>query len=347
MDFKSYLIDESASCIDAMKKINDNGKKIVFLESNNKIVASLSDGDIRRWIIKGGNLSVQCKLVANYDFKYLFESDSQKARDIMSTYKINSIPILNDTKCLINIITIDNKNFDAPIKEKIPVVIMAGGFGTRLYPYTKILPKPLIPIGDTPILEHIINRFVEIGIEDFYVIVNHKKNMIKAYFNEIQKDYNLIFVDEEMPLGTGGGLSLISPKITDSFILTNCDILINQKISSIVNHHKVSGNLITMVVATKDVQIPYGTVELDSNGKVSRIVEKPNFNFLTNTGFYVVEPGILNLLEHNKKIDFPDIFEKLNDENQKVGVYPITENDWLDMGQIDELDKMRKKMGYE
>ena len=221
---------------------------------------------------------------------------------------------------------------------------MAGGLGTRLYPYTKILPKPLIPVGEIPIIEHIINRFYRQGAQNFYLIVNHKKNMIKAYLNDIEKAYQVCFVDEEQPLGTGGGLSLLKGEISQPFILSNCDILIDSDYEKIYEHHLSENNYITMVCSLKNMRIPYGVVEISKDGGIEEMKEKPEISFFTNTGMYVVHPEVIDELELNQRIDFPDIIEKCRQEGKKIGVYPISENSWLDMGQIDELEEMRRRL---
>jgi len=224
------------------------------------------------------------------------------------------------------------------------VVMMAGGLGTRLFPYTKILPKPLIPVGEIPISEHIMDRFALYGIESFTLIVNHKKNMIKSYFNEVQKTYSISYVDEDIPLGTGGGLSLLNGKVNDTFILTNCDILIDEDYKKIYDFHIDSGNIITMVCSLKNVKIPYGVIELDDNGNIKNMKEKPEFSFFTNTGMYIVDKRVIEELEKNTYVGFPDIIDKYRKNGYKVGVYPISENNWLDMGQLEDLEKMRVKL---
>lgn len=226
---------------------------------------------------------------------------------------------------------------------------MAGGLGKRLYPYTKILPKPLIPIGEIPISEHIINRFNKYGCKEFFLIVNHKKNMIKAYYNEIEKDYSISYADEDedKPLGTGGGLSLLKGKINSTFILSNCDILIKEDYEKIYNHHKVEKNLITMVCSLKHIKIPYGVINTNEKGEIEDMKEKPEISIFANTGMYIVEPEVLNLIEENKFVGFPDIIKRVMDEGKKVGIYPISENAWLDMGQLDEMEEMRSRLENE
>ncbi|WP_297438401.1 sugar phosphate nucleotidyltransferase [uncultured Clostridium sp.] len=222
----------------------------------------------------------------------------------------------------------------------VPVVIMAGGKGTRLYPYTKILPKPLILIGDIPIVERIINKFNDIGCSEYYLTVNYKKDMIKSYFDEIEKAYTINHIVEDRPLGTGGGLYLLRNKINKTFFLSNCDVLIDADYKEIYKYHKENNNIITMICAKKNLIIPYGVVNLNDKGKIDSIVEKPEYTFLTNTGMYVVEAEVLDKIEVNVFLDFPTLIEKLRCEGKSVGVYSISEDCWMDMGQVDEMKKM-------
>jgi NDP-sugar pyrophosphorylase family protein len=262
----------------------------------------------------------------------------------MKKNNIDALPLINEKGEIVSILFLNDEIIREKNRLEVPVVIMAGGLGTRLYPYTKILPKPLIPVGEIPIAEHIINRFNKYGCKDFYLILNHKKNMIKAYFNEISKDYSVNYIDEEKPLGTGGGLSLLKNKINSTFILSNCDILIEEDYYKLYRHHKKENNLITMVTSLKNLKIPYGVIEISETGEIESMEEKPSFSFFTNTGMYVVEPRVIEELEENKVIGFPDIIEHYQNKGEKVGVYPISEKSWLDMGQLDELEEMRKRI---
>jgi NDP-sugar pyrophosphorylase family protein len=168
--------------------------------------------------------------------------------------------------------------------------------------------------------------------------------MIKAYFNEIEKPYKLEYVDEDKPLGTGGGLSLLKGKINSTFILSNCDILIEEDYEKIYNYHKKENNLITMVCSLKNFKIPYGVIEISETGKVEKMKEKPELSFFINTGMYIVEPKIIEELEENKFIDFPNIIEHYKDKGEKIGIYPISENSWMDMGQIDGMEEMQRRL---
>lgn len=345
MDIQKYFIDENSSVIEAMKQLDKEACKVLFIQENGVLKAALSDGDVRRWIVDGGSLEEQIKKIANYSPKYVYLDNKEKARDILESNSVEVIPIVDDKLVIVDIVTWNSKE-KRNHKEAIdvPVVMMAGGKGTRLYPYTKILPKPLIPIGEIPIAEHIIQSFVEVGCNKFYLIVNHKKGMIKAYFNDEDNPYKIEFVDENEPLGTGGGLSLLDGLVDETFILTNCDILLDVDFSEIYKYHKEHRNIITMICALQNVQIPYGVVHMSEGGKIDSIQEKPELSFFTNTGCYIVEPEVIKKIEKNTFIGFPDIIEEYRKEGRNVGVFPIGEKAWMDMGQIDELEKMRSSL---
>lgn len=342
-----FLIDENKSILEAMKQLDQVARKVLFVVKDNHFVASLTDGDIRRWILKKGSLDKAVKEIANYNPKYLFIGEKHKSREYMRNNSIEALPILGKNKEIASVVFWDDTEVNIKGNLKAQVVIMAGGLGTRLYPYTKILPKPLIPVGEIPIVEHIINRFNKQGCEEFHLIVNHKKNMIKAYLNDIEKDYAIHYVDESTPLGTGGGLSLLKGHINQPFILSNCDILIDSDYEKIYQHHLNENNFITMVCSLKNIKIPYGVVEISEEGGIEELREKPEISFFTNTGMYIVDHLVIEELKFNEKIDFPDIIDFYRKEGKKVGVYPISENSWLDMGQLDELDEMRRRLDDE
>ncbi len=345
MGIETLFIAEERSVLEAMKQIDATAKQILMVAENNKLKAIITDGDIRRHLLRGGKLDDKVKEIANYNPRFIHEKDKANSRELMKNWSLLSLPVVNEKLEIQSIIFVHDYEIGRNHSVSAPVVIMAGGLGTRLYPYTKILPKPLIPIGEIPITEHIINRFTEYECNEFHLIVNHKKNMIKAYFSEAQKDYKLEFHDESLSLGTGGGLSLLKGKMETTFFFTNCDVLIKANYKEIYDFHKQNGNMITIVAAYKHFTIPYGIINLDSNGEIATMIEKPEYSFLTNTGFYVVEPEVVDRLEDDKVIGFPDIIEQQKSLGEKIGVFPVSEKCWLDMGQLEELEEMRKELG--
>lgn len=349
MDINKFIIDESVTVLDAMKTMDKAAKKILFIVKKNKLFAALTDGDIRRWIIAKGNLNSPIKMLANYSPLYMnLNEEREVIMQYMRDNSIEALPLLNEDGEIKKVIFWDNTECGDEInKVSLPVVMMAGGYGKRLYPYTNILPKPLIPIGEIPIAERIINNFYKQGCEKFYLIVNYKKNMIKAYFNEVEKKYQVLYVDEDIPLGTGGGLSLLKGKIDSTFILTNCDILIQEDFFKIYEYHKQKKNTVTMICSLKNFLIPYGVVEMGDDGCVEELKEKPQMPFLTNTGCYIVDQKIMRYLTEGEIISFPEIIMRCKRGGDRVGVYPISENAWLDMGQFDEMEKMKKQLKLE
>ncbi len=326
-------VEENKSIFEAMRQIDRNARKILFVHDNEKLLASLTDGDIRRWILKKGDIQLPVKYAANYNPIYIYEQQVDMAARIMRKYQIDAVPVVDKNHIIQTVVFAnDLKKEHCLFDKEIPIVIMAGGRGTRLSPYTNILPKPLIPIGDYPISEHIVNYFYSYGCRQFYMIVNYKRNMIKAYFDELDKDYRIDFIIEEKELGTGGGISLLKGKINDTFILTNCDILINDDLTMAYQQHVASGNLITVICSLKNFIIPYGVVNVGANGEIETMKEKPSMPFWANTGCYFVDPRVVENLKYNEPIDFPQIIEKYLTEGKRVGVYPIGEEAWLDMG---------------
>lgn len=345
MDLKEFIVTEDSTIKQAMRQMDKNAKEIVYVTKDSQLIGSLSDGDIRRWILKDGDIAQSVSNAMHNNPVSVFENEYDKAQEIFEEKKgINSLPVLNQDNTIRTIIF---RTSEQIYKEKLntPVVIMAGGKGTRLYPYTKILPKPLIPIGDTPIVERIINRFNQFGCKQFLMSVNYKKNMIKSYFNDVDADYYLKYIEEDKPLGTGGSLSLMKSQLNDTFFVSNCDILIDADYTSIYDFHVKNNYDVTMVASVKNTVIPYGVLKLDENGLLESTEEKPEYTHLINTGMYLLNTSILDLVPENEFVDLPTIISNAKEKGMRVGVYPVSENSWLDMGQIKEMENMIDSLG--
>lgn len=344
MELERFVLCGNESIFEAMQKIDENGYGIAFICENMKLRGVISDGDIRRYMLKHGDLEASVQTIANFKPKFLLIDSKENSQEYIKRNKITAIPILDRYHKLVRIDLANHVTIYAAKKLNNQVVIMAGGKGTRLYPYTNILPKPLIPIGEKTITEHIIERFERVGCTEFCMIVNYKKNLIKAFFSDNERETNVTFVEEEKFLGTGGGLKLLMGKMKDSFFMTNCDILIEEDYSLIMEYHKEQGNICTMVCVEKKVEIPYGIVELDDKDNVKNLKEKPAYTFLTNTGLYVLEPSFLDEIPNDTFIHITDVIKQCVQKGEKVGVYVISEDSWMDMGQLEELDKMKKRL---
>ncbi|WP_428260209.1 sugar phosphate nucleotidyltransferase [Gallibacter sp. Marseille-QA0791] len=342
MDIKEYIASPEISVLDAMQAINSNARGVIYICDDNRLLGVVTDGNIRRHILSNGALDINISEIMNTTPKVIKQSDDVDCYRYMEENNITSVPIVNSKG---NVITIKFLNAETAYRSSdlhIPVVIMAGGKGTRLSPYTDVLPKPLIPVGNETITELIISRFQKFGCNEFNMIVNYKRNLIKAFFSEADKSSNIKFTDEENFLGTAGGLKLIESDYKSTFFLTNCDILVEADYGDILEYHKINKNILTMVCAAKKVEIPYGTIELNSEGNIVKLEEKPSFSFMANTGFYVIEPEFIKYIPENTFVHITEIIEKCIDMGERIGMYPISENAWFDMGQMGELERMKR-----
>lgn len=346
---KKILIKPEMSIKQALKKMDESAEKILFIvDSYDKILGAVTDGDIRRWILKGQSLNENISKAMNKNPVFLKEGYSVKeAKKFMISRKIECLPIIDDNKKIVSAVWWMDF-FDDKLKKhdktiNIPVVIMAGGEGLRLHPFTKVLPKGLMPIGKKSVLESIIDKFAEYGCKDFYLSLNYKANIIKAYFSDIVHHFNISYVQEKEPLGTAGSLYLLKKKIKETFFVTNCDILIEADYADILKFHKDNKNKITLVGSMKHYIIPYGICEIEKGGGLKNIKEKPEHDFLVNTGLYVLEPEILDDIPENKFYHITDLINNYINKKEKVGVYPVSEKSWLDIGQLEELQNILNK----
>ena len=344
LEIQKFVVNQSVTVSFAMRSIDENANGVLFLvDDDQKLRYSITDGDIRRFLLKGGSMDAPAYEAANPNPKYAYSLN--EAVSLYHRKNCFFVPILDVNNHIIDLYTGDGKKRRSRAELDIPVVINAGGRGTRLDPFTKVLPKPLIPVGDLPIIEHIMKEFATYQCNDFHVIVNYKKELLKAYFESSnEKPYRLTWYDEERPLGTGGGLYLLKGKMNQTFFFSNCDNLLTANYERILEFHKENRNVVTMVCAYKNLSIPYGVVEIGMNGNIEKMREKPVFSFLTDTGIYVVEPEVLEDIEDEVSVGFPDIIERERKKGKRVAVFPVGESDWMDMGQMSELEKMRRRL---
>lgn len=344
----SFCGKDSIKIVEAMEQIDKNTYGVLFLtDVNKKLIGAVSDGDIRRWLIKTGDLNVQITKLMNRTPFYIYSADKSNAKAFMKKKRIRALPVVDSEMNVLDILLDDDENVERVNGKAlidVPIIIMAGGKGTRLYPYTKILPKPLIPIGDIPILERIIDRFCEYGASEYYMTVNYKKNMIKAHFAELQPDYVIEYVEEDKPLGTGGSIKLIKKKFDVPIVVTNCDILIQADYEDIYSYHKEVGNVMTIVAALKNIEVPYGVLHTGEKGIIKGIEEKPKLSYFVNTGMYIVNPDILEKIPDDTFFHMTDLAGILMKEGLQVGMYPISEESFLDMGEFEEMHRMEEKL---
>tara|TARA_Y100000591_G_scaffold333230_1_gene374833 strand:+ start:6042 stop:7100 length:1059 start_codon:yes stop_codon:yes gene_type:complete len=341
---KLEYLEKNSTIFNAFSKFNKLGlKTLVVSDKSKKLLGVLSDGDLRRAILKNNNLSTKINKFYNKKPFFLTENEfsNQRCRELFLKQELEIIPIVSKNKTIIKIITWSeffSKKKQVISKIDIDVVIMSGGKGTRLKPFSNILPKPLMPINNRPIIELIIEKFIENGCNNFFLTLHYKSELIKAFFQELKPNYKINFIKENKQLGTIGGLALIKNKIQknkENIFVVNCDVLHNFNYFEFYNHHIKNNFDITLVASTKSFKIPYGVCEINQKGYLKNMREKPEQNFLVNTGFYILKRKVISLIPKNKNFDLTDLIKLAKNKGFKVGVFPIDDHNWTDIGQID------------
>ena len=352
VDLSIFQAERMISVKSAMKQMDEAAGKILFVIEDKRVVGSLSDGDIRRWILKEGSLDEKIDKIYNRNplvIKKPYEGNDVKK--LMMDKCIEAVPVTGTTGELVEVLLwkeVFGENI-IPFKGNlgIPVVIMAGGKGTRLDPFTKILPKPLIPVGDKAIIDIIMDKFAEQGISKFFITINHKSKMIKSYFEETNNKYVIHYVEENSPLGTAGSLRLIKEDIGEALLVSNCDIIIDCDYGKIVKFHNKNDYDMTIVGSFRHFTIPYGICEMGKDGMLKDMKEKPESDYLVNTGMCVIGKKTLELIPEGEIFHITDLVKSVRDNGGKVGVYPVSEKSWIDVGRWEEYRKAIKMLGVE
>jgi len=346
---KDITIQPSATIKEAMEALDKTAEKVLLVvDDDQRLIGALTDGDIRRHILKERDLigTIQSAYNKNPIFIFQEDFDIENIKHVLTKNIIDLVPILNQDRKVIDFVTWEkafgNNRKSGDQKLDASVVIMAGGRGTRLEPFTKVLPKPLIPVGDKPIIDHIIDRFRNYGISEFYLTIHHMSKIIQAYFEEKEPDYSIGFAEEDEPRGTAGSLKLLADKLNKPFFVSNCDIIIETDYADLYRFHMQKKYDITLVASAKQFNIPYGICELNGEGGLERIKEKPEYNFLVNAGMYVLNPAVLEMIPDNQLFHITHLIDKIKENGGQIGVYPVSEKAWLDVGQWAEYRKSLK-----
>ena len=343
------FITRDFTLLETLKKMDKTGKRLCLIVEKGKFFGLISIGDIQRAIINNLPLNTKIDKIKRNKIKIAHKNDDfQLVKKSMLERKIECMPVVDSENNLTNVIfwndIVEGKTID---KEKIniPVIIMAGGKGTRMRPLTNVIPKPLIPIDDKTIAEHIIDNFKNIGCHQFYFSVNYKAAMIKEYFEKItNKDYEIEFFEENKPLGTAGSLHLLENKINGTFFVSNCDIIVNDDYREIYNYHKEYDNELTIVASFRHYPIPYGTIETGERGELLDIQEKPELSFLINSGMYILEPHLIEEIPKNQFFHITDLIVQIKQRGGRVGVFPVSEKSWIDIGEWGKyLERINRK----
>ena len=346
MDKNYNIIKVNFSITQALEYLTKaENKCLLVVDKNKSVVGTLTDGDIRRSLIELKDLNNKVGNICNKKFLY-FKNNASKSK-IYETFlkkRIPLIPVLKNRKIIkiyfINKV-LNNKKLNSPDNKlrDLEVTIMAGGKGQRLSPFSELLPKPLIPINGKPVIDHLIEKFLDIGIKKIYITVNYKKNIIKSYLHDQFKNNKITYIDEKKPQGTASSLGLIKINKEKNLLVINCDTILNINYDKLLDYHIDQKNDFTIVAALKKIVIPYGVCEINKKQNLKKIIEKPTTNNLVVVGAYCFKNKLLRHIPKNKFFNMNDFIKLLTKKKYKVGIYPISEIDWQDVGEWPEYFK--------
>lgn len=340
--FRELLVDPALPLREALRQMDKGALQLLIVaDEAQRILGVVTDGDIRRAIINNVDFNQPIKTVMNSSpITLSLPVNRKKAFKLMQKRLIKHIPVVNEQGQVVDILLwnnlIDSGKELYPGKDT-PVVIMAGGKGTRLDPFTRILPKPLIPVGDKPIIEIIMDRFNRYGFNNFIISLNYKAEMIKMYFSENPNGYQIDYIQEQEFLGTAGALALAGDKLTGTFILSNCDVITDADFDSFLNYHRENKNHATVFAVVRHMKIPYGVMKI-ANGNLEEIIEKPEYSFVINSGIYVLEPEMIDLIPRGREMNMPDLLLLAKERGLKVQACPMSCS-WFDVGEWEEYRK--------
>lgn len=344
---QSQAIQCLTTVIQSLKKMDEIKVKMLFVFEDEKFLSILTIGDIQRAIIKGIDLNSPVTSILDLDKKFVSPSEPiEVVREKMLRLRAECMPMVDADGNLVEVYFWNEifKHSETQDREKIdlPVVIMAGGKGTRLKPITNVIPKPLVPVGDKSILEVIMDQFEGIGCHKFYMSVNYKADMMKYYLSQLDHKYDIEFFMEDKPLGTIGSVALLKGKITTPFIVSNCDSITDQDYRDVYDYHISNHNDMTIVTMIKNFKIPYGVIETGEDGLMVNLKEKPEQTYQVNTGVYILNPECIDEIPCGEFFHVTHLMEKIKARGGRVGCFPVSENSWHDMGEWPEYLKMIK-----
>ena len=339
------IIEGEKTLLEALKMMDSEFTKMLFVFNYERFVSILTIGDIQRSIIRNIPLSEHVNNIIEPNKVYCKPSDSlEEIKRVMMRERCKYMPVVDESGELCDVLIWD-EIFKQPQEQErpkieLPVVIMAGGKGTRLKPITNVIPKPLVPIGDKTILETILDQFEEIGCTQFYMSVNYKAEMMKYYLGQLDHKYNIEFFQEDKPLGTIGSVSLLKGKISTPFFVSNCDSINEQDYRDVYDYHIQNHNDLTIVTMVKSFKIPYGVIETGEDGLMVALSEKPELTYQVNTGVYILNPSCIEEIPEGEFFHITHLMEKIKARGGRVGCFPVSEYAWKDMGEWPEYLKM-------
>lgn len=337
-NWKDVLVSPDTSIRETLRIMDKGALKIVLVvDEANRLVGTVSDGDVRRGILKGCSLEDRVEAVVNASPTIVGQNEGrEKILTLMRQKQVYQIPIIDQNGILVGLEIIDTI-LAAPSRNNW-VVLMAGGLGTRLKQLTRDTPKPLLKVGDKPILETILENFIDSGFKRFFISVNYKSELIESYFGDGSRwGIRIEYLREDKKLGTAGALSLLPEKPDVPLLVMNGDVLTKVNFQQLLEFHLEHKAVATMCVREYDFQVPYGVVTLDRH-RIKAIEEKPIQRFFVNAGIYVLHPDVLDLVPVDQYFDMPTLFENIVAREMETAVFPVREY-WLDVGRMDDFER--------
>ena len=346
---RKKIVSAETSIIQAMLLMDEGFTKLLLVFDGEQFLGIITNGDLQRAIIAHTPFETPIRqVIDNTTKRYAHEGDDrEKVKEWMLEKRAELMPVVDDKGQLVDVVFWDEvlsetPNTDNRPKIDLPVVIMAGGKGTRLKPITNVIPKPLVPVGDKTILEVIMDQFESIGCHKFYMSVNYKADMMKYYLSQLEHKYEVEFFMEDKPLGTIGSVSLLKGKITTPFFVSNCDSINEQDYRDVYDYHVSNKNDMTIVTMVKSFKIPYGVIETGEDGLMIDLKEKPEQTYQVNTGVYILNPEVIDEIPEGEFFHITHLMEKVRARGGRVGCFPVSEHSWKDMGEWPEYLKMIK-----
>jgi dTDP-glucose pyrophosphorylase len=345
MDITKLSVSSADSLLSVIHKMDITVHRLLIVIKDGRYRGLVSIGDIQRAIIKGIALDSPVEPIIRPNATVASVHDDMEAiKEVMRERMIEFMPVIDDDGNVADIIFWKDL-FEGELtgnrpKIDLPVVIMAGGKGTRLKPITNVIPKPLVPVGDKTILEVIMDQFESIGCHKFYMSVNYKADMMRYYLSQLPHQYDIEFFMEDKPLGTIGSVSLLKGKINTPFFVSNCDSINEQDYRDVWDYHVNNHNDMTIVTMVKSFKIPYGVIETGADGLMTSLKEKPEQTFQVNTGVYILNPDLIKEIPEGEFYHITHLMEKVQSRGGRVGCFPVSEHSWKDMGEWPEYLKM-------
>ena len=339
-DLSDLCVAESATILQTIEAINRGAKQIALVVSaDGKLLGTVTDGDIRRGLLRGLGVDAAVAEVMNRNPHTARVDES--GRDVMTREipkMIHQVPVLDAEGKLIGMYT--DADLNAAVEISTPVVLMAGGKGVRLHPLTHNVPKPMLPIGDTPIIEIILRKLKSQGFKNVYISVNYLAQVIEDHIKDgAWLGLNVQYLHEDKPLGTAGALAQLEGRFDEPFIVMNSDLLTNCDFTQVIQFHNKQSAAATLGVREYQFQVPYGVVNI-KGAEVDSISEKPIHRSMVSAGIYALDPWALSLIPKDEFTDMPTLLELVKDHGRKVVAFPIHES-WLDIGRHDDLNEAR------